>query len=78
VPPAETIPAREPSFARKALPLQRAVVAHSNQKAETMSAEQLKERLHLRIEQADERLLAVLAGKDSLNWNHYDTDYHHR
>jgi hypothetical protein len=60
-PPAETIPAREPSFARKALPLQRAVVAHSNQKAETMSAEQLKERLHLRIEQADERLLAVLA-----------------
>ncbi|MDV7402932.1 hypothetical protein RZS08_66525, partial [Arthrospira platensis SPKY1] len=26
-----------------------------------MSAEQLKERLHLRIEQADERLLAVLA-----------------
>jgi hypothetical protein len=43
-----------------------------------MSAEQLKKRLHLRIEQADERLLAVLAGKDSLNWNHYDTDYHHR
>ena len=26
-----------------------------------MSAERLKERLHLRIEQADERLLAVLA-----------------
>jgi len=26
-----------------------------------MSTEQLKERLHLRIEQADERLLAVLA-----------------
>lgn len=26
-----------------------------------MSAEQLKERLHLRIEQADDRLLAVLA-----------------
>jgi hypothetical protein len=60
VPPAETIPAREPSFDKKALPLQRAVVAHSNPKAETMSAEQLKERLHLRIEQADERLLRVL------------------